>query len=89
MNIEALKLSAGAYKGSRQAILMGQVIEEIEKHSVITRAKVISINCKNYDIEDRTKMHGGVATMADNVIRILINLDYIYKKEPGLYVKCD
>ena len=89
MDIEELKALSGAYKDTMQAHLTGQVIEEIEKYGVITRAKAISINCKNYGIEDRRYMNTGVPVMADTVIKNLIHLGYIYKKEPGLYVKCD
>ena len=80
---------AGANKSTMQAILTCQVIDEVEKHGVITRAKAIRINCKNYGFEDRARMHSGVPVMADCVFRKLINIGYIYKKEPGLYVKCN
>ena len=89
MDIEELKALSGAYKDTMQGCLTCQVIEEIEKHSVITRAKAISINCKNYGIEDRRYMSTGVPAMVDAVIKNLIHLGYIYKKEPGLYVKCN
>ena len=89
MDIKELKALSGANKGTIQARLTRQVIEEIEKHGVITRAKAISINCKNYGIEDRRYMNTGVPTMVDIVIKNLIHLGYIYKKEPGLYVKCN
>lgn len=89
MDIEELKALSGANKGTIQARLTRQVIEEVEKHGVITRAKAISINCKNYDAEDRRYMNAGIPTMVDIVIRNLIRLGYIYKKEPGLYVKCN
>lgn len=89
MDIEELKALSGANKDTIQARLTRQVIEEVEKHGVITRAKAISINCKNYDVEDRRYMNAGIPTMVDIVIRNLIRLGYIYKKEPGLYVKCN
>ena len=89
MDIEELKALSGANKGTIQARLTRQVIEEVKKHGVITRAKAISINCENYGIEDRRYMNAGIPTMVDIVIRNLIRLGYIYKKEPGLYVKCN
>ena len=89
MDIEELKALSGANKDTMQACLTRQVIEEIEKYGVITRAKAISINCKNYGIEDRRYMNTGVPTMVDIVIKNLIHFGYIYKKEPGLYVKCN
>lgn len=89
MDIEKLKALSGANKGTIQARLTRQVIEEVEKHGVITRAKAISINCKNYGVEDRRYMNAGIPVMVDTVIRNLIHLGYIYKKEPGLYVKCN
>ena len=39
MDIKELKALSGANKGTIQARLTRQVIEEVEKHSVITRAK--------------------------------------------------
>lgn len=75
---------AGANKCTIQARLTRQVIEEVEKYGVITRAKAISINCKN-----RRYMNKGITVMVDTVIRNLRHLGYIYKKEPGLYVKCN
>lgn len=80
---------AGVYKSTMQARLTRQVIEEVEKHGVITRAKAVSINCENYGVEDRRYMNTGIPVMVDIVIRNLISLGYIYKKEPGLYVKCN
>lgn len=80
---------AGVYKSTMQAHLTRQVVEEVEKHGVITRAKAISINCKNYGVEDRRYMNTGIPVMVDIVIKNLIHVGYIYKKEPGLYVKCN
>lgn len=87
MDIERLKTDAGVSKGTRTAKLTGLIINYIETKGSITRAIAIRINCMNYGVKDIRYMPAGVPVMVDKVIRTLIGLGYIYKKEPGFYIK--